>query len=84
MFAGFLIILELVLVGVRVAAECFSERIPFLGKLAVPLTWVCVILGIVCLVFIGIKIYREIKCVKNKSEGVNFNLNMNDIDWGDE
>lgn len=53
MFTGFLIILEILVIGLRVAAEYFSERVPFFGKLAAPLTWVCVILGIVCLYLSG-------------------------------
>lgn len=69
MFTGFLVILEILAIGLRVAAEYFSERVPFFGKLATPLTWVCVILGIVCLVFLGIRAYKELRGIIHKTKG---------------
>lgn len=82
MFTVFLIILELILVGLRVAAGCYAERIALFAALKTPLTWICIILGIICLVFIVVKIYKEIRGSKSKSDGVNVSFNMDDMDWG--
>lgn len=69
MFIGFLVILEIVLVIFTAVAPSFTDKIPFFGKLAAPLTWICVILGIVCLVFLGIKAYKELRGIIHKSKG---------------
>lgn len=82
MFTVFLIILELILVGLRVAAGCYAERIALFAALKTPLTWICVILGIICLAFLALRAFREIKGGKSKSDGVNVSFNMDDMDWG--
>lgn len=57
----FLIILLIALIIGRVAAEYFSTALPFLGALGTTLTVICVIVGLLLCLFIGIEIYNNVK-----------------------
>lgn len=53
----FFVILELLLIAARIAVTFFD--VP--GDASTALTWACVVCGIIALVFIALKIYKEIK-----------------------
>ncbi|MDE6597248.1 MAG: hypothetical protein K2K60_01240 [Clostridia bacterium] len=58
-----IIVFTLLLIGAvafRVAAGVY-DKIPFFAAISTPLTWICVIIAAAWLVFIGIKVYNEIK-----------------------
>lgn len=56
----FFTILFAVLFVARVIIECFVGYAPFIGKLATSLTWLTIGAGILMVVFIGIKIFKDI------------------------
>ena len=57
----FLTLLLIVLIIGRVAAGFFAHAVPFLGAIATPLIVICVIVGLILAVFVGIEIYTEIR-----------------------
>lgn len=54
----FFVILELLLIAARVTVS-FFDVVP--GAAQSALTWACVVVGIIALVFVGIRIYKEFK-----------------------
>ena len=54
----FFVILELILIAARVTVS-FFDVVPAAAQIA--LTWACVVVGIIALVFVGIRIYKEFK-----------------------
>lgn len=64
MIAVFLIILEILMVLTRVILGYFG-RVKIIQMLITPMTWICVILGVIAGVFLILKIANEIsKIVK--------------------
>ncbi len=57
----FFIIAFIISLFARVLLGAFSDKVSVFPKLLTPLTWVTVVLGILAAVFVGIKIYKEIK-----------------------
>ena len=54
---AFFVILEILLVGARIAVT-FFEAVPVAAQDA--LTWACVVVGIIAVIFIFVRIYRDI------------------------
>ena len=54
----FFVILEILLIAARVAVS-FFDVVP--GAAATALTWACVVVGIIALIFIGIRIYKDLR-----------------------
>lgn len=64
MTAFFLILLEIIMVLTRVVLGYFG-RVKIIQMLITPITWICVILGVIAGVFLILKIANEIsKIVK--------------------
>lgn len=64
MTAFFLILLEIIMVLTRVVLGYFG-RVKIIQMLITPMTWICVILGVIAGVFLILKIANEIsKIVK--------------------
>ena len=57
----FLTLLLIALIIGRVAAGYFAPAVPFLGALVLPLTVICVIVGVILTLFIGIEIYNNVR-----------------------
>ena len=57
----FLTLLLIVLIIGRVAAGFFAHAVPFLAALTLPLTVICVIVGVILTLFIGIEIYNNVR-----------------------
>ena len=55
----FLTILFIILFIGNFATKYFAAAVPFLGAISTPLIIVCVIIGAILAIFIGIKIYTE-------------------------
>lgn len=53
----FFVILELLIIAARVTVEFFVVS----AAVHIALTWACVVVGILAAVFIGIRIYKELK-----------------------
>lgn len=53
----FFVILEILLIAARVTVELFD--VP--AAVSSALTWACVVIGIIAIVFIAIRIYKDIK-----------------------
>lgn len=60
----FLTLLLIALIIGRIAAGYFAHVVPFLGALTFPLTVICIIIGILLMLFVGIKIYNDIRSKK--------------------
>ncbi len=56
----FTILFVILLIG-AVITNCFAGYAPFLGKLSTALMWLTIGVGVVMAVFIGLKIYKDIK-----------------------
>lgn len=57
----FFTILFVILLVASVITGCFADYAPFLGKLATALMWLTIGAGVFMAVFIGIKIYKDIR-----------------------
>lgn len=57
----FFVIAFIVLLLARIIFEYFAAAVPVFGELLTALTWLTVAAGIFAAVFIGVKIYKEIK-----------------------
>lgn len=57
----FFVILFAVLFVARVITGCFVGYAPFIGQLTTALTWLTIGAGVFMAIFIGIKIYKDIK-----------------------
>lgn len=57
----FLIFLFIGLLIFRIAAGFYIEKVPFFAALTTPLTWLCVGAGVLMVIFIAIKIYKELR-----------------------
>lgn len=53
----FFVILELLLIAARIAVVFFD--VPAAASTA--LTWACVVVGVIALVFVGVRIYKDLK-----------------------
>lgn len=58
MIIALLIIFIMLFIGSFVV-QYFAHFVPFLGAIATPLIVICVIVGLILAVFVGIKIYTE-------------------------
>ena len=54
----FFVIIELLLIAARVAVS-FFDVVP--AAAATALTWACVVVGVITLVFVGVRIYKDLK-----------------------
>ena len=57
----FLTLLEITLIIGRIIAGYYAEAVPFLGSLCLPLTLICVGVGVFWFVFVCIEIYNKLK-----------------------
>lgn len=53
-----LILFALLFIGSFIV-QYFAHSVPFLGAIATPLIIICVVVGLILAVFVGIKIYNE-------------------------
>lgn len=54
----FFVILEIILIAARITVS-FFEVVP--GAAQTALTWACVVVGIIALVFVCVRIYRDLR-----------------------
>lgn len=57
----FFIIAFIVSLFARILFGVFVDKVTFFARLLTPLTWVTVVFAILAAVFIGLKIYNEVK-----------------------
>lgn len=57
----FFIIAFIVSLFARILFGVFVDKVTFFSRLLTPLTWVTVVFAILAAVFIGLKIYNEVK-----------------------
>lgn len=57
----FLTILFIILLFGSIAARYFAYAVPFLGAITTPLIIICIVVGAVWVLFIGIRIYNDLK-----------------------
>ena len=55
----FFVIIELLLIAARVAVSFFPDVVPAAASTA--LTWACVVVGVITLVFVGVRIYKDLR-----------------------
>lgn len=55
----FFVIIELLLIAARVAVSFFPDVVP--AAAATALTWACVLVGVIALVFVGVRIYKDLR-----------------------
>lgn len=54
----FFVVLEIFLIAARITVS-FFDVVP--GSAQTALTWACIVIGIIALVFVGVRIYRDLK-----------------------
>lgn len=57
----FLTLLLIALIVGRVVIGYFADAVPFLGSLCLPVTLICVGVGVWWLIMVGIEIYSKLK-----------------------
>lgn len=60
MIIALLILFIMLFIGSFVV-QYFARSVPFLGAIATPLIVICVIVGLILAVFVGIKIYNDVR-----------------------
>lgn len=58
-----IIVLLLIFIALFIGSfivQYFAHAVPFLGAIATPLIIICVVVGLLLAIFVGIKIYKDI------------------------